>query len=144
VTSNAAFKANFAKLIQRAGDKAETVVRMTVISMARSCIAKSPVDTGRFRGNWQFGIGAANTANGSPSDKSGGASEIRIVNGVMSAQMGTKLFVTNSLPYARRLEYGHSKQAPQGMVRLTVRETNQFCEMQLGAFNEHPSHSPCL
>lgn len=32
--------------------------------------------------------------------------------------------LTNSLPYARRLEYGYSKQAPVGMVRKTMESGN--------------------
>jgi hypothetical protein len=31
-------------------------------------------------------------------------------------------YITNNLPYAWRLEHGHSKQAPAGMVGLTVVE----------------------
>jgi hypothetical protein len=30
------------------------------------------------------------------------------------------IYLTNALPYARRLEYGWSKQAPSGMVRISA------------------------
>jgi hypothetical protein len=34
--------------------------------------------------------------------------------------------MTNALPYARRLEYGWSRQAPYGMVRYSVLEYRRF------------------
>ena len=38
------------------------------------------------------------------------------------ADNGRAVFLTNNLPYARRVEYGWSKkQAPQGMVRMNFR-----------------------
>jgi hypothetical protein len=33
---------------------------------------------------------------------------------------GNIFYLVNNLPYIKPLEYGHSKQAPQGMVRISV------------------------
>jgi hypothetical protein len=74
---------------------------------------------GRFRGNWNVGIGSMdesvsnNTANNRVSV---GASEIN------SADAYSIIWITNNLPYANRLENGWSKQAPGGMVALTFAE----------------------
>ncbi len=38
---------------------------------------------------------------------------------------GQTIWILNSLPYAKRLEYGWSKQAPGGMVRLAVQNYSQ-------------------
>ena len=35
-------------------------------------------------------------------------------------QVGDRIGVVNNVEYIRALEYGHSQQAPQGMVRVTV------------------------
>jgi hypothetical protein len=34
--------------------------------------------------------------------------------------IGESIFFTNSLDYAKKLEFGGSRQAPTGMVRITV------------------------
>ena len=61
IVSNADFKANFAKLLAAAGAKAELVVRRTALELQSEMIARSPVDTGRFKSNWNAATGAANT-----------------------------------------------------------------------------------
>lgn len=116
------FKREFGRLLQRAGDKVDAVVRKAAIDVGTSLVMKSPVDTGRFRGNWQFGIGKVNQDVSSEVDKSGAASVGRIVAGVGQWGNYQTMFMTNSLPYAIRLEYGWSQQSPQGMVRITVIE----------------------
>jgi len=74
---------------------------------------------GRFRGNWNVGVGdmdlsvSDNTAN---NRVAAGASEI---NG---AKVYSIIWLTNNLPYANRIENGWSKQAPGGMVALTFAE----------------------
>lgn len=124
--SNEKFKADFAKLLKAAGDKAELVVRKTALELQSSMVQMSPVDTGRFKGNWQAGIGSANTARtdrldttplGSKDDLGAALATEAVLKGWKAGQT---IYLTNSLPYARRLEYGWSKQSPQGMVRLTV------------------------
>ena len=42
--------------------------------------------------------------------------------------MGGVFFVGNNLPYAYRLETGYSKQAPSGLVGLTVLRFNTFIQ----------------
>lgn len=118
--SNAAFKRDFAALLQKAGDKAEMVVRKTALELQSSMIEMSPVDTGRFKANWQCGVGVVNTATDSGEDKTGAGAIGRTQAALGSWKVGQTITLSNSLPYARRLEYGWSKQAPGGMVRLTV------------------------
>ncbi|MFW3166242.1 hypothetical protein WBQ28_17310 [Pseudomonas syringae pv. syringae] len=75
---------------------------------------------GRFRGNWMFGIGAPNDSTTEELDPSGSKSNARIANGVLEFHAGDVAYITNSLPYAIPLEFGHSTQAPNGMVRVTL------------------------
>lgn len=118
--SNTAFKANFAKLLKKAGDDAGLVVRKTALQLQTSMVAMSPVDTGRFKGNWQPGIGAINADTSAGEDRTGAGVIGRTVSALGAWKPGQMIYLTNSLPYARRLEFGWSKQAPGGMVRLTV------------------------
>ncbi|WP_439895304.1 hypothetical protein ACTACV_10405 [Pseudomonas syringae] len=83
---------------------------------------------GRFRGNWMFGIGAPDGATTEEVDHSGSKSTARIVNGVLEFRAGDVAYITNSLPYAIPLEFGHSTQAPGGMVRITVARFQQIVE----------------
>lgn len=111
------FAADLRKLCDRAGDKAEMVVRKTALELQSGMIERSPVDTGRFKSNWACGVGAVNT---DTSAAPGTDAEGRARTVLEGWKPGQTIFLTNSLPYAARLERGWSKQAPSGMVRLTV------------------------
>ena len=85
--------------------------------MLQQVITRSPVDSGAFRGNHRVGIGAldpnANKADTSnPLQK--GLATIQSGGG-----LGKLVFISNSLPYAVRLENGYSKQAPIGVYSLS-------------------------
>lgn len=87
---------------------------------------------GRFRANWQVGLGAVNVDTSAQPDKSGGTALARgkaVIDG-WTPGAGT-IFLCNSLPYAHRLEYGYSKQAPSGVVRITVQNFNIYVRQAL-------------
>lgn len=75
---------------------------------------------GRFRANWQIGIGSMDTTTTEATDAGGSATIARLEGEAQGVKAGQVVTVSNSLPYAQRLEVGWSKQAPAGMVRLTV------------------------
>lgn len=117
---NDQFRRNFAAILKRAGDKADLVVRKTALDLQSSMIGMAPVDTGRFKGNFVVGVGALNTKADYPPDKGGAAAIGRASTALQGWKAGQTIWLTNSMPYARKLEYGWSQQAPGGMVRLTV------------------------
>ena len=108
----------------------DLVVRKVTIDLSNSVIRLSPVDTGRFRGNWMLGIGEPNTLVIDAVDKDGSKSVARIRRLSDLVYAGGVVYITNSLPYARRLEYGWSQQAPSppGIVRLTVQRYTEYIE----------------
>ncbi|ULR87393.1 hypothetical protein [Comamonas sp. B21-038] len=74
---------------------------------------------GRFKSNWQVGLGSMNeSVDSEPRSDALGRAKV-VLEGF---KPGQTIFLTNNLPYAKKLEYGHSKQAPGGMVRLTVQD----------------------
>lgn len=81
---------------------------------------------GRFRGNWMFSIGAPDSATTEEIDPSGAKSTARITAGTIKFKAGDTCYITNSLGYAIPLEFGHSTQAPGGMVRVTVARFQQI------------------
>ncbi|AOA04608.1 hypothetical protein [Pseudomonas sp. TMW 2.1634] len=83
---------------------------------------------GRFRGNWMFSIGSPDTSTLDQVDPGGSRSMARIVNGALEFNAGETAYITNSLPYAIPLEYGHSTQAPSGMVRITLANFQKIVE----------------
>ena len=98
------------------------VVQMGVQKIAMQClrgiVLRTPVDTGRARSNWAVSIGEADT-----SEKDIGGADATIAVGaatIATAPAYGRIFIANGLPYILALEYGHSKQAPGGMVRLTL------------------------
>ena len=83
-------------------------------------VQKTPVDSGALRGNWFVDVNKVNTET-DMSRRAGTA----ISNGnaaIQAAPTYAQITVTNSLPYVRAIEYGSSKQAPSGMLRVTVAE----------------------
>lgn len=99
-------------------------------------IVQSPVDTGRFRLNWNFKIGEVDT---STTEKT--ASKIEAINestgkllgALGNLEIGEVFYMSNNLPYAIPLEYGHSEQAPTGMVRTSVRQYKRFVSERVKA-----------
>lgn len=131
---------SFADDLRRIADsidaRAHLVVRKIIIDVGTALVMKSPVGDptywitppppgyvgGRFRANWQFGFGQYDSKTTEGIDKSGTMTIGRITSETPHKPAGGVFFITNSLPYGPRLETGWSRQAPHGMVRLTVVE----------------------
>lgn len=102
--------------------------KKVTLDALRGVVKKSPVDTGRFRGNWQVSAGTENPSTTARLDKSAYGSEPGgdVLNGglqiLATLEPYSVTFIQNNLPYAQKLESGSSKQAPQGMVALTLAE----------------------
>lgn len=131
------FKQDFAKMMARAAGREDQLVRASALGLGTAIVEKSPVGDpsqwkdpapegyvgGRFRGNWQYGAGQINMNIDSPIDASGSSSVGRIAVGLQGWKRGQSIFITNSLPYAKRLEYeAWSNQSKAGMVRISVME----------------------
>lgn len=116
------FSADIDKFIAKAKGNLDVVVRKVSLDMFSRVVVKSPVDTGRFKGNWQVAIGSIPAGTLAIDDKSGTATLARVTAETLQMKAGDVITLVNNLPYARRLEYGHSKQAANGMVRTTVQE----------------------
>lgn len=130
------FSDDLAKFSDKAKGRMADVVRKVVIDVGERLVMRSPVGDGtlwqtspppgyvggRFRANWQYGYGSMPPGDLPDIDKTGAASNTRIRSGVTGAPVAGIHYICNNLPYAQRLEDGYSKQAPTGMVALTVVE----------------------
>jgi hypothetical protein len=99
------------------------VIQKITMEAFERVVLKTPVDTGRARANWSPAIGAPTTAS-SPDkmDKSGGATIALAQKAAFDWNCIGSIFLCNNLPYIGALEYGSSRQAPAGMVRVTLGE----------------------
>ena len=120
------FALSVAKFAEKAKLAPALVVRKTAIDMLSSLVRMSPVDTGTFRGNWHISLGALDKNVSTGTDKSGDTTLAAGISALQNVTPGESVFLINNLPYAIPLEYGHSKQAPAGMVRITVKQFGEF------------------
>ncbi|AZC17581.1 hypothetical protein [Pseudomonas sp. CMR5c] len=83
---------------------------------------------GRFRGNWQFSIDTPAEGVLDQIDPSGNVTLAKLKLQVEQLTIGQTAYIVNNLPYAVPLEYGHSQQAPGGMVRITLARFQQIVD----------------
>lgn len=128
------FALDISKFVEKCGANADAVVRKTVLDIGRELVERTPVGDatywqsrppkgyvgGHARANWAYGLNAPVEKEFPDIDKTGQVSIVRINNGIgQKAAMGVH-YISNSVPYIERLEDGWSRQAPNGMVGLTV------------------------
>lgn len=116
------FTLDVSNFVDKASKTADAEVRKICLDLVTGIVLKTPVDTGRARANWFTSIGSP-SANVTNSTDPSGSSSISSALGAISNATGNVLWITNNLPYIYRLEFeGWSKQAPAGMVRVTIND----------------------
>ena len=108
------------KYVAAAKGDLNKAARAVAFDLYNRLLIRSPVLTGRFRGNWQIGLNAV--PGGVIAVEGIGQTAIEAQAKVGSFKIGDTINMTNNLPYAVALELGHSGQAPAGVVRITVKE----------------------
>lgn len=120
------------RIFAKAKENGLRVARATALELQSKVINKSPFDKGRLRGNWNVSLNLLDNAEYS-ADISGASAISRGLGALNTFKQGDTIFITNSLPYVQKLEFGlygdgdktvggFSKQAPQGFVRITYLE----------------------
>lgn len=102
-----------------------TLLKAIGLEVLKRLIMKTPVDTGRARGSWQVGIGADPTTPAGSVDISGAATIASGVSALSSVKANDVLYFNNLVHYITYLDKGSSKQAPQGIVDVTLMEVTQ-------------------
>jgi hypothetical protein len=95
-------------------------VKYIAFETLRRLVLKTPVDTGRARSSWQIGISDVTTDIWLDDP---------LIEGMKKLQEIKEfdiIYIYNNVFYTYYLEHGHSKQAPNGMVAITVEEINQM------------------
>lgn len=137
----AGFSIPLAQFAEKVKSDLNTVVQKSTQQVFDAVLKKSPVDTGRFRANWNVSKDAVNAATTDSTSQARGEAEVAKA---LTLEAGGVVYMANGLPYARALEYGlypnppkkptgktvggFSKQAPAGMVRLTAQEFSDYVQ----------------
>ena len=120
-------------------DAAKKVAETLVADLAY----KTPVDTSQALSNWIVTTGSPNVGKIDPhfygehgsTQKASAAETIANARAVLKGKKpGQSIFITNNLPYIRRLNDGHSGQAPAGFVErcvLIARKTLQKIKIKV-------------
>ncbi|KQI67043.1 hypothetical protein AN189_17625 [Loktanella sp. 3ANDIMAR09] len=124
-------KVTISQWTEKAKGRMDTLVKKVAIDAFSEVILKSPVDTGRFRGNWQVAIGSVPDGILLVDDPTGQVTISKVTAVAQGVKAGQVITLVNNLPYAQRLEYGWSNQAPGGMVRLTAQRWQAIVDKAL-------------
>lgn len=144
------FSLQLQKFAEKAGARADEAVSRIVIASAAKIDARSPVGNpelwkhpapagyvgGHFRANWQLGINELPRNELPGVDASGGETQAKLVAEVPDKAAGNVYYIANNVPYALRLEYGWSSQAPQGMVGLVATEMGKIVSQAVAGAKE--------
>lgn len=136
------FAADIRAWVDKTKDDADKVVRYALTTLDSRLVQRSPVGDakywqrpapkgytgGRFRGNWQMTAGSPATGPKDLIDKDGSATIAAHASVTSVARAGEIYYLVNNLPYSKRIEEGWSRQAPVGLVALTVVEWNNIVE----------------
>lgn len=135
------FSVDVAAWCAMAEGNVEAAIKKIVVDIFSRVIMRTPVLTGRARANWVVGLNAPAIASASlldtdpgPVNPTGTGTSItkdRMIAKVQAAKAKNthSYILTNNVAYAIRLEYGWSRrQAPAGMVRITIREFNRIIQ----------------
>lgn len=92
----------------------EKKIKTTVFAIDAVLVRDTPVDTGRARSNWIASVNAPSVAIVEPGQKPPTEAALG------SFKVTDTAYISNNLPYIRRLNDGYSQQAPAGFVEKAV------------------------
>jgi len=130
------FESDLIAFTKKAEKNAEKIFRGTTISLFGKIIKRTPVKSGRLKGNWQIDInapasGTVDTTDTTPIKGIGAGSTLKIASKVKIAELHDSIYMTNNLPYAQLVENGnYSTQSPAGMVGVSIAEFQREVERQ--------------
>jgi len=98
------------------------------LDLLRLVVQRTPVDSGRARGNWQLTVNvpaSGETGKFDTSSNLSGGGSTEDISALSQLKLGDVIFLTNNVPYIVRLERGWSKQAPKGMLTVSIRQLRE-------------------
>ena len=121
----ATFGMAFKNLNNLSADKLDKVIRGASFELFKNIVYGTPVDSGRAKNNWILTIDNVSDDKSDIADKTGNKA-IQKASLEINKKLGKYIYIQNNLDYILKLEYGWSKQAPQGFVRQNILRMNQL------------------
>lgn len=104
----------------KTGELALEKARSRLLELFAEIVMRTPVKSGKARGNWVCSVGGAPGHGEKEADADGAKTIAAIKVELARLKPGQIVTLANNMPYIVKLEYGASGQAPEGMVRLAV------------------------
>lgn len=134
------FALDLKAITDKASEAVDDVVGGVIADLATSIDYRSPVGDasywkrkpppgyvgGHFRGNWQLGVDVRPVGEVPGVDPTGEATRGRIYAAIPDEAAGHVYWIANNTSYSQRIENGWSRQAPQGIIGLTIIEFDQI------------------
>jgi len=114
------FTSEIERFVKVVNDRTARAKAVIAGDLLRAIVHASPVDTGQFKANWRVSLNATTRASIKSFDKGGQSTISAGLEVIGRAKPTDRVYIGNNLPYARRIEYGWSQQAPYGVVRVQV------------------------
>jgi len=135
ISDNAAgFASSLMALATHVDGSIEKVIRKACIDLYRRIATRTPVDTGRAKASWGLATYHANDMQSDPEGYSFNEVAQIIESNVSGFEFSVHddmVIIYNNLEYIEGLENGTSKQAPSGMVSISLSEFTAFFNKQL-------------
>ena len=128
---------SFSLIINKWAEKSkrdiDQIRRAVILDLFNSVVYDTPVLDGRLRGNWIISVDQPSSETVDITDPTGQKTTSDIAYFVAGLKPGDqKVYLSNNLPYAYRIEFGYSKvKAPEGMVRKNFARVTDKLERRL-------------
>lgn len=122
-------------------DKASDIAAEAAEIIVSALVYDTPVDTSKALSNWQVTLGSASSTSIPPHALGVGGSTravsadtaIRLAQAVLAGkQPGQTIYISNGLPYIRRLNSGWSKQHPGAFVEAAILLARNYVRERYG------------
>lgn len=107
-------------------------LRRIAMTALQKVVIRTPVKTGCARANWNVSVNQDNTGhNLNITDYEGGKTISKGTQTLANITIGNIVYLTNTVPYIIQLEYGYSRQHPNGFLRLTAKEIRELVRREI-------------
>ena len=147
------FASDIKKFAEGAGASTESAIKAFNTDITRQVMQLTPVGKpelwkykppkgytgGQAKGNWFASIGSPSSLVDNKVRAKDESAPLAAAMKAINSSPGKVYYLTNNLPYIRRLEYeGWSSQAAAGMVRITMTKANRLLKAQARKANKKP------
>lgn len=117
------FQQQWADIEKELISKLEKAISEAATATYGEIVDRTPVRSGDLHRAWEIDYGQGYTKLAATY-----GSKLQAINYSQNYKLGDDIWVRNQLPYAERIEYGYSKQAPTGMVRISIKQYQHFLD----------------